>query len=652
MSQFKNLAEPIKIGSIKLKHRLVQGPMWSRLCTADGEVTQQMLDYYSARVKGGAAMVVIESTSVDSRYGWDMGTLRLDDHKLVPGYARLVEMIHLHGVPAIAQLINVGPSSTNPISPSGVPSALHGMLGFIQSRAMTLEEIEEQIEKYIKTAVLAKEAGCEGVLIHGATSYLLQQFISPYTNKRTDKYGGSLENRLRLPVEIIRGIRQKCGTDFVIGYVLVADELLEKGGLTIEDTVAMAKILEQEGIDYLDSMTGMYETFATSDRSPGHSKYTRFGPWKQTAEFKKAVKIPVISRAQGDYDPNSWEKHLAAGHADIIQLAKSTLIDPEIYNKVLEGRLDDIRECTCCCDCLDYQILVHYQVTCALNPEVAKEREYAVKQVAKPKKVLVVGAGPGGLEAARIAASQGHEVTLMEKESEPGGNLRFIALCLDNEPYGKFRDWLVKRCKEAGVKIELAKEATTENILQAKPDAVILATGAPQRIIPDIAGISKPIVITPEDFLTGKAKVGGKVVIIGGNRIGVDIAYTIAKKGLAKSITIVEPKPVPSVGYDMETLNTLMQTVVILPKLGIKALTGTKVEEVTDNGVAVVNPEGKKSKIEADTIVVSMGYAEPEKTLYEALKGKVKELYTIGDYVKPRRVRNAVHEGAFAARQV
>ncbi len=652
MSQFKILAEPIKVGSLELKHRLILGPMWSRLCTVEGEVTQQMLDYYSLRAKNGAAMIVIESTVPDRRYGWEMGTLKLDEEKMVPGYARLAEVIHWHGAPVIAQLVNVGAFSENPISPSGVPSMMHGGVGIVQPRVMSVEEIEEQREKFIKTAVLAKEAGCDGVLIHGATSYLLHQFVSPHTNKRTDKYGGSLENRLRLPVEIIRGIRQKCGLDFVIGYVLVADELLETGGVKIEDSIAVAKILEREGIDYFDCMVGMYETFATSERSPGHSKYTGFGAWKQTEAFKKEIKIPVFHRTQGDFDPNSWEKHLAAGHADIIQIAKASLCDPEIFNKVLEGRIDDIRLCTSCCYCYDTQIVVHYQVGCALNPETGREREYAIKQVPKPKKVLVVGAGPGGLEAARVAALRGHEVTLMEKESEPGGNLRFITLCSDNESYGKFRDWETKKCKEGGVKFELGKEATPENILQTKPDAVILATGAPRRIIPDIPGISKPIVITPEDFLTGKAKVGGKVVIIGGSRIGVDIAYTIAKKGLAKSITIIEPKPVHSVGYDMETLNMLMQTIVMLPKYGVQVSIGTKVEEVTDNGVAVVDPDGKKSKIEADTVVVSMGYAEPEKTLYEALKGKVKELYTIGDYVKPRRVKDAVHEAAFVSRQI
>jgi 2,4-dienoyl-CoA reductase-like NADH-dependent reductase (Old Yellow Enzyme family)/thioredoxin reductase len=651
MNRFPFLTKPIQIGSITLKHRLIMGPMWSRFCTTEGEVTKQMIDYYTARAKGGAAMIVIESTAQDSRYGWDMATVVLEDPKQVPSYARLVEALHIYGIPVLTQIVNVGAFSTHPISPSGVPSVELGGVGVVQPRVMSIEEIEEARDRFINTAVLAKDAGVDGVLVHGATAYLLHHFVSPYTNKRTDKYGGSLENRMRLPLEIVQGIRQKCGPDFVLGYELVADEFLP-GGLSLEHTIPLAKALEQEGIDYLDMCIGTYETFATDGRSPGHSKYTRFGAWGYTEKFKKEIKIPVFHRTQGDYDPVSWEKHLAAGHADVVQIAKPTLCDPAIFNKAVEGRLDDIRECTNCCHCLNEQIVVHHQVECALNPETGRERDYAIKKTDKPKKVLIVGGGPGGLEAARVAALRGHDVTLVEKEAEAGGKLRFINLCLDQEPYGRFRDWEMKKCKEAGVKFELGKEATPQSIQAAKPDVVILATGAPKHFVPDITGINKPNVVMPEGVLTGKAKLGEKVVIIGGNRIGVDVAYTIAKKGLAKSVTIVEPQPVPVVGYDMEALNMLMQTTVMLPKYKVQVFTGTKIEAITDKGVVVISPEGKKSTIEADTVMLSMGYVTPEEALYQALVGKVAELYTIGDCIKPRRVRDAVHEGAFKARQI
>jgi 2,4-dienoyl-CoA reductase-like NADH-dependent reductase (Old Yellow Enzyme family)/NADPH-dependent 2,4-dienoyl-CoA reductase/sulfur reductase-like enzyme len=609
-----------------------------------------MIDYYSARARGGAAMIVIESTSVDRRYGWSEATLRLDGLELQPRFHRLVEAIHFNGAAAIVQIVNVGAFSDNPISPSGVPSIKLGGTGVFQPRVMSLEEIEEARDKFISCAIRAKETGCDGVLLHGNTAYLLHQFVSPYTNKRTDKYGGSMENRMRLPLEIVRGIRQKCGPEFVLGYELVCDELLP-AGITYEHSIPFAKALEQEGVDFLDIAVGTYETFASTDRVAGMTKYTRFGEWEHTEVFKKEVKVPIVHRAHGDYDPFSWEKHLEAGHADFIQVAKPLLCDPELFNKVLEGKIEDIRTCTNCAHCIGVGVIGHQLVECALNPETGRERDYAIQRVSKAKKVLVVGGGPAGLEAARVAALRGHEVILMEKEAELGGNLRFLALCVDNEPYGSFRDWEVRQCKNAGVRFELHKEATVETIREAKPDAVIFATGAPKRVVPNIPGITKPHVVTPEEVLTGKTSVGKKVVVIGGNRIGMDIAYTIMKRKLAESVSIIEQQSVPTVGYDMEVMNMAMMTMCLLPKLGVRAFTGTRVEEIADNSVRVTDPEGKKQKIEADTVVYSAGYIS-DSALYEALVGEVKELYAIGDCVKTRKIRDAVHEAAFVARQI
>lgn len=650
MGQFTNLSKPIKIGNLMLKHRLIQGPMWTRFSTVAGEVTQQIIDYYAARAKGGASMIVIEATAVDGRYVWYEPTLRLDHTVYQPGFARLTEAIHLHGVPAIVELVNLGTFSINPISPSGIPSVMIGGVSIIQPRAMSIEEIEEQRDKFITAAVRAKEIGMDGVLVHGSTAYLLHQFVSPYTNRRTDKYGGSLENRIRLSLEIVRGIREKCGSDFLLGYALIADEFLP-GGLTFEDTVPLAKILENEGVDYIDQCVGTYETFASTDKSPGHSKYTRTGGWQYTRIFKNEVKIPISCRTQGDYDPASWEKHVADGDADLVQIAKPTLCDPDIYNKIFANNLEDIRACTNCTYCAHVGIIGHQQVECALSPETGHEVDYAIRPTHKPKNVLIVGGGPGGLEAARVAAGRGHSVTLFEKETELGGNLKYISLCQDNEPYEQFRAWLVKKCNESGVRFELGAEATPEKILEMQSDAVIVATGAGKRNIPNIPGISNNNVVMPEDILTGRATVGKKVVVIGGNRIGMDIAYTLRKRSLADSVVIIEPQAVPIIGYDMETQNMAMMTMCLLPKLRVEAFTETNIEAITNGGVLVAEPKGKKREIQADTIVLSLGYSS-DKTLYEALAGKVKELYAIGDVVKPRAVRDAVHEAAFVARQI
>jgi len=651
MEPYPHLRKPIQIGNLRLKHRIVMGPMWTRLAGINGEVTQQMIDYYVARAKSGPEMVVIESTAVDSRYGWTEPTLRLDGNQFQPWYHKLVEAIHLNGngVPVLGQLIHVGAFSDNPVSPSGVPSMKLGGTGLFQPRVLSIEEIEETREKFIEAAVRVKEVGCDGVLVHGATAYLLEQFVSPYTNKRTDKYGGSLENRMRLPLEIVRGIREKCGPDFVLGYVMVAHEWLPDG-ITFEESVPFAKALEEASCDYLDMFVGTYETFASDERSPGHSKYTKFGLWPHTDVIKKALKIPVVHRTHGDYDPDSWEKHLEEGHADIVQLAKPTLCDPGIFNKVLEGKREEVRFCTRCHHCHDEGIIGHNQVECALNPETGREREYAISPASKAKKVLIIGGGPGGLEAARVAALRGHDVTLMEKEADLGGKMRFLALCEANESYGVFRDWLVLQCTKAGVKFNLNAEATPQAVKAAGADVVVLAMGAPDRITPDIPGISMPHVFTPEEVLTKKAAVGKSVVVIGGNRIGVDLAYTMMKRQLAEKVTIIEEQAVNSVGYDMEVLNMAIMAMILLPKLGVQALTGAHVEKITADVVHVVDPEGRKQKIPADTVIFSAGY-RPVTTLFDALQGQVKELHSVGDCVKFRNVRYAVHEAAFWARQ-
>jgi len=650
MSRFKHLSTPAQLGKLRLKHRMIMGPMWSRLSTITGEATQKMIDYYVARAKGGAALITIEAVGVDRRYGWPEPTLLLDGREFQPALRGLVDAIHLNGAAVLVQLINTGTFAASSISPSGVPliGLIPGKLAL--SRAMTVEEIEELKEKFIAAAIRAKEIECDGVTIHGAGAYLLHQFLSPLNNKRSDQYGGKLENRMRLPLEIVKGIREKCGKDFVLGYRFVADELLP-GGFSKEESIPFAKALEKEGVDYLDLQIGSHQATAMDDRSPGYTKYTRFGGWETMGIFKRAVQIPIVARTYGDYDPLNWEKHLESGNADLIQIGKPTLCDPGIVNKVLADRIEEIRPCTNCIHCINVGVIGHGRVECALNPETGRERNYTLQPVPEPKTVLVIGGGPGGLEAARIAATRGHKVTLMEKEAALGGKLNLLSLCTDNEPYAAFRDWQVRHCERAGVRIQTGSEVSAETIEEFNPDVLILAAGASLPVRPDIPGISESHVVAPEAVLTGKVSIGKKVIVIGGNRIGLDLAYTIAKKGLAQSITIVEPQDVPSVGYDMEVMNMAMLTVCLLPKLNIKVLTGTHIEEILDGGAALVLPEGKKQTIDADTVILSMGYS-PDSTFLESVGGNVQKLYAIGDCVKARTVRDAVHEGAYVARQI
>jgi len=627
---------------------MVMGPMRPGFCSVNGEVTQQMIDYYVARARGGAALIIVECTAVDSRYLRAQQELRIDATGYIVGLHRLVEAVQRNDVPILIQLNNGGPYTTDPISPSGVP-AMPRVGDFIVPRVMSLEDIQEAKESFITAAVRAKHIGFDGVLLHAATGYLLHLFLSPAKNSRTDRYGGSPENRIRLLLEIVRGIRERCGTGFAIGCAIAADECLPEG-ITLEQSVPYARALEEEGVDYLDISVSAYETNAISEQSRGN-KYQGIGVWEYTEQFKKNVHIPVFHRNSGDHDPVSWEEKLEQGHADVVQLGRATLCDPELFRKVLEDRLEDIRPCTNCCYCFETGIFRDYQVSCAMNPELGRERDYAIRRVSRPKKVLVIGGGPAGLEAARVTALQGHDVTLMEKGAELGGKMRISWLCVGNEPYKDFFDWQVLQGRRAGVNYELEKEVTPEVVRVFEPDAVILATGAYTPVIPDIPGISKPHVTTPEDVLTGRSPVGKKFVVIGGNRIGVETAYTIAAKGLAESITIIEPLPVNTLAYDMEIINMLFMLMTLLPKYGVQGFTQTEIKEITDNDLVAVDKNGKRQKVKADTVVVAMGYS-PDKSLYEALKGEVREFYAIGDCRKARLVADAVHEGGYIARQI
>jgi len=644
---FGMLLQSIEVGPLRLKNRMVRSPMLSGMASADGEVTEQLIDHYVSAAKGGPAMIIVEVTAVDWRYAVPMSQLRIDELKFMRPLHRLVDAIHLNNVACEFQLHCHGAFGKDPISPSGVPCYQLGRVSFVQPRALSLPEVEEIRDRFIAAAVRAKEVDCDGVVIHGATSYLLQQWVSPHTNQRTDRYGGSFENRIQLPLEILRGIRQKCGPSFLIGYSMVMDELLPDG-ITMEESTAFAKALEQEGIDHIDLNFGTYET-SSLEKGVGRSHRQPKGTFDKTEIFKKLVKTKIFARCNGEHEPVKWEEALRKGQCDVIQIGRPLLSDPDLPRKVKDGGLEDIRLCIRCTHCYE-ATTKPFHVACTVNPGLGRERDYAINCVtSRAKQVLVIGGGPGGLEAARVAALRGHEVTLMEKEGELGGNARIASL-----PIGKgeiktyFIDWLERQCLKAGVKVHLKKEASLEVVEKLNPDTVILATGA-RALTPPISGIDRPHVVTAEEVLTGRARLGQRVVVAGGGQVGVETADFIAEKRLAESVTLIEL--LPAIALDMPMLARAYMLNVLLPRWGVRVFTHMHIQGITDERVVTLDKEWREHQFEADTVVNALGYVS-NRTLSEALNGTVRELYEIGDCVKPRNILYAVQEGAYIARQI
>ena len=613
----------------------------------DGEVTDRLIDHYADAAKGGLAMVIMEFMAVDWRYAAPTGQLRIDNVRFLRPLYRLVEAIHRNNVACEFQLHCHGAFGKDPISPSGIPCYQIGRVSVVQPRAISISEVEEIRESFIAAAQRAKEIECDGVVIHGATSYLLQQWVSPHTNKRTDRYGGNFENRIQLPLEIIRGIRKKCGPSFLIGYSMVMDELLPDG-ISIEESTAFAKALEQEGIDHIDLNFGTYET-SSLGKGIGRTLRQPKGTFDKTEVFKKHVNVKIFARCNGEHDPLKWEEALQKGQCDVIQIGRPLLCDPELPNKVKERRFDDIRRCIRCTHCYDVSIKPH-QVMCAVNAELGKERDRAIPRVISgAKRVLVVGGGPGGLEAARVAANRGYQVTIMEKGSELGGNARVASLQIGKgEIKTSFIDWLERQCRKAGVRIELNREVSAQLVREWAPDVVIIATGA-KALIPDIPGIDRPHVVMAEDVIFGKAQIGRKVVVAGGGLVGAETADLIAEKHLAESVTVIEM--LPEIALELPAVARSYMLNVLLPTWGIKTFTNMQIQEIREGGVVALGKEWKRYEFEADTVVNALGYV-PDTSLGDALDGEMRHVYRIGDCVRPRNILHAVHDAAYVAQQI
>ena len=628
------ILEPFQLGQMELKNRIVLAPM-VRNYGRDGYVTEQAKVNYEEIAKGGTGLLIVEATTVDTATStvWK-GQLAIDDDKYLPDLKELVEAIHRHGAKAIPQIMHAGVHTRRDLirgqalssCPKPAPDAIQPL---VRSKAppkvMTLGDIKYIEEKFAQAAERARRAGFDGIEISGGHSYLFDQFMSPAWNDRQDEYGGELKNRARLLLETIEAIRKEVGSDYPIVIRFNSEETGIPGGSTFDDAKELALMLQDAGVDALNvSVTGAIRNYYAG---PAYLEHF-------AGEIKKLVKIPVINA--GGIDPEIGERMLRDNKADLIAFARPLFADPELPNKLASGRADEIRPCIMCLYCQDCNFYKAIPGGCAVNAAAGREKEYKITSTWKTKKVVIVGGGPAGMEAARVAALKGHDVVLYEKEPVLGGLLNLASLPPSKYKIEEFKNYLINQMDKRGVKVVTGREVNLSLLQEINPDVVIVATGSVS-IFPKIPDINRDNAVTFADVLTGKAKVGDKVVIIGGSGSGCETADFLAKKG--KKVTIVEmldailKETMPSRNRDWLLIE--------LTKDKVEIMTDTRAQEVTGQGLVVTTKDGSRQVLGADTIVLAAG-SSPDDRLYQEIRDKFPEVYSVGDCVKCGLVIDAV----------
>lgn len=638
---FDRLFQSGKIGTMELRNRTIMPPMYTGLATG-GYAASRFIDYLCARASH-VGMIILEMTLIEPGGQLYPNQPALFDDRFIPDLSRLAEAVHRHGARVGIQLGHAGAlafshnTGRQPASASAIKSAWGET-----SRELSVAEISQLQEYWVRAAARARRAGIDGVEIHCAHGYLLRQFLSPYTNHRTDEYGGSLANRARFPLEVMRAVRQELGRDYPVWFRINCSDFVRQGGFTLSECKKVSRWMVEAGADAVSVSAGTYESPVQMSIQPMLVRRGCLLPY--SSSIRKSVPVPVIAAGRIN-TPELAEKALLSGKADFIALGRELLADPEFIRKAAEGRTGEIRRCLSCNECIDRIRLTDptYHVSCTVNAALAHEKEYEIKSVSQPITVMVIGGGPAGMEAARIAALRGHRVTLYEKQKRLGGQVFYAARGPHKTGLNNLVRWLSGQLRLTGVKIRSGREVTPATVQAEKPDSVILATGAIP-IIPTIPGIDDTCVVTANEVLAGKAVTGQRVIVIGGGRVGMETAEVLAGKG--KNVIIVEM--LNRLGNDMGG-SFLMPAIAALKRAGVKMLISTKAVEIR-NGMLVLDKAGEKLEIGADSIVLAAG-SRPDNRLASMLKDSV-DLHMIGDCARPRNILESIAEGARTAREI
>jgi 2,4-dienoyl-CoA reductase-like NADH-dependent reductase (Old Yellow Enzyme family)/thioredoxin reductase len=641
---YSSLFSPGKIGTLETKNRLVMPPMVRNYADENGLVTPRYVAHIDRVARGGVGMMILEASFIRQDGKGRTHELGMHTDDVIPGIKRLVDAAHAHGAVIGPQIFHAGRQTSSKVTgtqPVG-PSPISDPTTNEKPRPLHIEEIRQIVDAFAQAARRAKEAGCDFVEIHGAHGYLITQFLSPFSNYRDDQYGGSDEGRMRFMSEVVQAVRKTVGQEFPIIMRISANEMVTNG-LTLEDSAKIAKRLEELGVNAIDVSSGNHASFnlgyIIAPMSMPDGLEVPFAEW-----VKSCVSVPVIAVGK-IRSPARADDVIRTGKADFVAIGRSLLADPDWPTKAKDGRANQIRSCIACNEGCITRLLSNKDVWCTVNPEAGHEEEFAKPLPAVKKRVLVVGGGPAGMEAARIAALRGHQVVLFEERHHLGGTLLLASMPPQRPGWTELRDYLVGEVKRLGVDVRLRTKATAKLAKEVGAEVAVVAIGASQSP-PKIPGIESENVIMSRDLLDGKSRVHGeRVVIMGGGNSGAQTADFLSYRGY--DVTIV------TAGREIAKDSAAVFRNLLLDRLrqrGVKMLTGTRIIGIEKDKVLIVSPGGADElpgELPADTVVASTG-AKPNDSLPEEMQSIVQQVFVVGDAAEPRDVTYAMAEGARA----